>query len=53
MVFNYQLKKGRAATRNAIKLLGVMGYDEEIIQRAEQQAEHFLHTGTWVQEGQE
>ena len=47
VVFNYRLKKGRATTRNAIKLLGVMGYEEGIIREAERMAEQFLRTGTW------
>ena len=47
VVFHYQLMKGRAATRNAIKLLGVMGYDEKIIREAEELAESFLEKGNW------
>ena len=47
IVFHYRLLKGRAVTRNAIKLLGVMGYDEEIIQEAEALAEGFLKSGSW------
>ncbi len=47
IVFHYRLLKGRAATRNAIKLLGVMGYDKEIIQEAEALAERFLRDGSW------
>lgn len=45
--FNYILNKGRAATRNAIKLLGIMGYNEEVIRKAEETAAHFLETGEW------
>lgn len=47
IVFNYQLKKGRATTRNAIKLLGVMGYDRSLIEKAERQAENFMKNGVW------
>lgn len=47
VVFHYQLMRGRAVTRNAIKLLGVMGYDEEIIKEAEEMAEGFLEKGSW------
>lgn len=50
IVFNYRLLEGRAATRNAIKLLGVMGYDETIIQKAEMLAQEFLEKGTWTAE---
>lgn len=47
VVFHYQLLKGRATTRNAIKLLGVMGYEKEIIREAEKMAEDFLRSGNW------
>lgn len=47
VVFHYRLLKGKATTRNAIKLLGVMGYDENIIQEAETLAEKFLEEGSW------
>lgn len=39
--FNYRLQEGRATTRNAIKLLALMGYDSEIIERALAQAENY------------
>ena len=45
--FNYRLMDGRATTRNAIKLLRVMGYDEDIIQNAENLAEEFIVKGVW------
>lgn len=48
VVFNYRLMKGKATTRNAIRLLGVMGYQEEIIGEAEKLAAHFLESGTWT-----
>ncbi len=47
MVFNYRLLPGKAATRNAIRLLELMGYDPDIIRRAEDQALNFLNTGVW------
>lgn len=47
VVFNYQLKTGKATTRNAIKLLSVMGYDEQIIIDAEEMVSAFLKEGTW------
>lgn len=47
ITFPYKLLKGKAETRNAIKLLGLMGYDEEIIQNAEALAEQFVTTGVW------
>lgn len=45
--FNYLLKKGRAQSRNAIRLLEVMGYDRRVIKEAETLAERFLETGKW------
>lgn len=45
--FNYQLLEGKATTRNAIKLLEIMGYDRKIIEKASMQAENFVNTGVW------
>lgn len=45
--FSYHLKKGRSVTRNAIRLLKVMGYDESIVNGAEEQVEEFSKTGKW------
>ena len=39
--------EGKATTRNAIKLLSVMGYDEEVIKDAEEMAERFVKEGVW------
>lgn len=45
--FPYKLMKGPATTRNAIKLLEIMGYDKQVIERAARQAEHFVESGSW------
>lgn len=45
--FPYTLMPGPAATRNAIALLKVLGYDKRIILEAEKMAERFLSEGTW------
>ena len=45
--FDYKLKKGPATTRNAIKLLGVLGYDENIVKDAQDMADSFLERGVW------
>lgn len=45
--FSYRILEGRASTRNAIKLLGIMGYDEKIIKEAEKLAGDFLDSGVW------
>lgn len=47
ILFNYQLRPGKATTRNAIRLLEIMGYEPEIIQNAQKQAEKFLQQGVW------
>ena len=46
--FNYRLMKGKATTRNAIRLLSVMGYQKEIIENAERRAERFRQAGKWA-----
>ena len=45
--FNYLLKPGKATSRNAIRLLQIIGYDQEIIEQANRQAVGFLETGLW------
>ncbi len=47
ILFNYQLRSGKATTRNAIKLLEIMGYEPKIIQNATKQAQEFLQKGVW------
>ena len=45
--FSYLLKQGKATTRNAIRLLSVMGYGEQVTRAADASAAHFLETGKW------
>lgn len=45
--FSYHLFEGRAQSRNAIKLLALMGYEKEIVDSAEQCANRFLEQGIW------
>ena len=47
VVFNYLLKQGRATTRNAIRLLEIIGYNPEIIKDAQEMAKRFEGTGVW------
>lgn len=47
ILFNYQLKRGKATGRNAIKLLEIMGYENSIITKARKQADGFLKNGVW------
>ncbi len=45
--FNYKLFRGPATTRNAIKLLKIMGYDKQITDGADKQAMYFMDNGIW------
>lgn len=47
ILFPYKLLHGAATTRNAIKLLELMGYDKCVIDRAMIQAEGFVASGKW------
>ncbi len=47
VIFNYKLNKGRAVSRNAIKLLGIMGYDKRIIDSANEMAREFIESNSW------
>lgn len=47
ILFPYKLMEGKATTRNAIKLLQIMGYEDTIIEDATRLAEHFVTFGTW------
>ena len=47
VVFDYKLRTGRAMTRNAIRLLAMIGYDPKIIEAAQESAKHFEETGVW------
>lgn len=40
--FDYRLKEGRAMTRNAIRLLALMGFEDSIIRAAEAMAEKMV-----------
>lgn len=45
--FSYELKKGRAVSKNAIRLLSVMGYEEKIVTAAQETAREYERTGVW------
>lgn len=47
IIFDYQLYQGKAVSKNAIRLLEMLGYPSEIIDGAEQAAQKFLTTGEW------
>lgn len=48
VLFSYRLMRGPATTKNAIKLLKTMGYDESITESAESRAEEFEKNGNWT-----
>lgn len=47
ITFDYRLLKGRADSRNAIRLLQVMGYDAGLVEDAEAMAQEFIRSGQW------
>lgn len=47
VIFSYHLLKGKAKTRNAIKLLEIIGFSEEIVDRANDMAQNFIEKGEW------
>ena len=47
VLFDFKLRKGSANSRNAIKLLNMIGYDEDIIRNADNKVVDFLNTGIW------
>ena len=47
VVFSYVLQNGRATSRNAIKLLKIIGYDNAIIDNSKRRADDFINTGVW------
>lgn len=47
IVFDYKIQNGPSRTRNAIRLLEFMGFDEGIIMQSQQLAEKFDDTGKW------
>lgn len=48
VTFDYILYPGRATSRNAIKLLGMIGFDKEIIEEATMAARDFESLGSWA-----
>ncbi|MCD7826875.1 MAG: hypothetical protein LUH14_13110 [Clostridiaceae bacterium] len=45
--FDYKLRKGRAASRNAIRLLELIGFDESVVKKARERVDRFLEQGVW------
>lgn len=47
IVFDYKLYNGRSKTRNAIKLLKLMGFEKSIVEAADKAAFEFEQNGSW------
>ncbi len=45
--FDYKLRHGRSNSRNAIKLLGIMGFEKDLVAGAEERFEKFSALGRW------
>jgi len=47
VLFDYTLYPGKSSTKNALKLLKVMGYDNKIVSRAQARSDRFMKEGVW------
>jgi len=47
MLFDYQIRPGKAVSRNAINLLKLMGFDEQIVSGAHERANAYMEKGVW------
>ena len=47
VLFDYTLYPGKSSTKNALKLLKIMGYDNSIVSMAQARADKFLRDGVW------
>ena len=53
MTFDYRLRPGPATSRNAIRLLGLLGFPETVVEGAKRRAENFLREGRWRSDADE
>lgn len=47
VIFDYRLYKGRSNSRNAIRLLELLGYEKDIVEGANEMVARFLKNGKW------
>lgn len=47
ILFDYLLKEGRADSRNAIRLLSMMGFEQRLTENAKRRVDTFLTEGIW------
>ncbi len=50
--FDYKIRPGRSQSRNAIKLLELLGYGDELVAAANRRLESFEKTGRWAAAGE-
>lgn len=48
VAFDYLLREGPARTRNAIKLLEALGFDNTLVNAANERASRYIEQGRWV-----
>lgn len=48
MLFDYTIRPGKAASRNAINLLKLIGFDESIVNGAHERANRYMERGIWT-----
>ena len=47
VLFDYRIKTGPATSRNALKLLRSIGFDDGIVDRADEKANRYIASGKW------
>lgn len=48
MWFDYLLRPGKATSRNAIDLLRLLGFEEDLVEKAHARANRYVETGIWT-----
>ena len=48
ITFDYRLRPGAVCSSNAIRLLGLLGFGEEVTTRADERADNYRQNGTWT-----
>ena len=47
MLFDYVIREGKATSRNAINILQLIGFDQQIVDNAHKKANRYLNNGVW------
>ncbi len=47
MVFDYRIRNGKAVSRNAINLLKLIGFENNIVEGAHERANRYVESGIW------